>query len=201
MRNTSYREQSHRGFSLIELVFVIAVGLILAAMAIPTYLTIRRNLRIGGDARDVNGEIVLAKMRAASDFTRARLYADLSANTYHIEVWNKAGAGSWAAEGGTIALSQGVTFGHGGLGTPPAGTQASIGQAPACLNNAGASIANTACIVFNSRGIPIDSTLAPTPNGAFYVTDGVAVCGVTVSAMGLIQTWRSDTNTANWKKF
>ena len=45
-----------------------------------------------------------------------------------------------------------------------------------------AAIANTACIMFNSRGVPIDSTFAPTGDDALYVTDGMAVYGVTVAA-------------------
>src|SRR2546422_1370958 len=70
MRNTSYRERGHRGFSMIELMIVVVVGIILTAMAIPTFRTIQRNLRTGGDARDINGEIVLAKMRADRKSTR-----------------------------------------------------------------------------------------------------------------------------------
>ncbi len=185
---------------MIELVLVIAIGLIIAGMAIPRFLTMERNLRIGGDARDIHGDIAVAKMRAAAEFTRARLYADLAANTYRTELWNKSGGGSWVIEGGTQPLSQGVSLGFGSLGTPPAGTQAAIGQAPACLDNAGAAIANTACIVFNSRGIPVDSTGAPTASGAIYITDGVSVYGVTVSATALIQAWRSDAGAAAWQR-
>jgi len=199
-----YRQQRDRGFSLVELMFVIVISLIVAGMAIPTFLTIERNLRTSGDARDINGEIVLAKMRAASDYTKARVYADLSARTFRVEVWSKpvppATTGSWGIEGGTQFLAQGVTFGFGGLGSPPAGTQAAIGQAPACLDNAGAAIANTACVVFNSRGIPVDSTGAPAANGALYITDGRSVYVVTVSATGLTQPWRTDAQSASWKK-
>jgi prepilin-type N-terminal cleavage/methylation domain-containing protein len=199
--NMPYRQQRHRGFSLVELMFVIVISLIVAGMAIPTFLTIERNLRTSGDARDINGEIVLTKMRAASAYTKARVYADLSAQTFRVERWDKT-AGSWTNvnEGGTQSLAQGVTFGFGGLGSPPAGTQAAIGQAPACLNSGGAAIANTACVVFNSRGIPVDSTGAPTPNDALYITDGRSVYVVTVSATGLTQPWRTDAQTASWKK-
>src|SRR2546425_759614 len=184
MRNTPYREHCHRGFSIIELMIVVVVGIILTAMAIPTFRTIQRNLRTGGDARDINGEIVLAKMGAASDFTKARVYADLSGQTFHIDVWDKSGSGSWGIEGGTQPLSQDVTWGYGSLSSPPSGT----------------AITNTACIVFNSRGIPVDSTGTPTANGVFYITDGSSVYSVTVSATGLIQTWRSGTDAANWQK-
>jgi len=196
------RTRRHRGFSTIELLIVTLILLVVAAMAIPKYLTIVRNMRIAGDARGIADQIALAKMRAASKFTQARLYVDLRANTYHIEYWQKTGAPGWVAEGGTQFLSPGVTLGFGSLNSAPPNTQTTIAQAPACLvsNTGTATIANTACLQFNSRGIPIDSTWAPTPIDAIYVTDGVAVYGATVSAMGLIQTWRSGVSTAAWWK-
>ena len=52
-------------------------------------------------------------------------------------------------------------------------------------------VANTACIVFNSRGIPVDSTGSPYGNDAIYVTDGSAVYGITIAATGFIRTWRT----------
>src|SRR5574337_899618 len=114
-RNTDHCEHGHRGFSMLELMIVVVVGIILTVMAIPTFRTVQQNMRTGGDASDLNGEVALTKMRAAADFTKARFYADLSAQTSHIETWNKSG-GSWTSgvsEGGTQYLSQGVTWGYG----------------------------------------------------------------------------------------
>jgi hypothetical protein len=111
---------------------------------------------------------------------------------------------------GATGLSQNVSLSSGSLSTPPPNTQAVIGQAPACLTSAGTAIANTACIVFNSRGIPINCTsivldqgcspAAPTADDAFYLTDGTAVYGVTVAASGMIQMWRSAPSTVSWVK-
>jgi hypothetical protein len=84
-----------------------------------------------------------------------------------------------------------VTFGFGVVATAPTNTQPVIGQAPACLDNASAPIGNTACIVFNSRGIPIDNTPSPTTADALYITDGNLVLGVTVTATGLIGVWNT----------
>ncbi len=187
------------GFSLVELLTVIFIIITFAAIAIPNLMTVVGNLKTRGDARDLNGEIVLAKMRAASDYARARVYADLSANTFHIDVY-QFGSGTWVADGGTQSLSNGVTFGYGSLTSPPTG-MASLSQAPLCLqNNLTSTIANTACIMFNSRGIPVDSTWTPTPNDALYVTNGKSITGVTVSVAGLTKIWRSDVSTANWNQ-
>ena len=187
------------GFSALELLIVVAIVIVVAGMAIPNMMSMARNLRTAGDARDLNGVILMAKMRAASNFAQARLHADLNTQTFWIEV-EPSGVTSWTPEGGTQFLSTGVTFGFGTLSTPPSNTQASLGQAPVCLDNSANPVTNTACIIFNSRGIPVDSTNTPTGNDALYVTDGTSVTGVTILATGLTQIWRSDASTENWSK-
>ena len=182
------------GFSALELLIVVAIVIIVAGMAIPKMMSMVQNFRTAGDARDLNGTILMAKMRAASEFAQARVHADLNTQTFWVEV-EPSGSTSWTPEGGTQFLSTGVTFGFGSLGTPPSNTQPTLGQAAACPG-----ISNTACVVFNSRGIPVDSTNTPTGDDALYVTDGRSVTGVTVLATGLSQIWRSDASTANWNK-
>jgi len=202
MSTASHGRTEHnlrRGFSLIELMIVVTAAVIVTAMAIPVFSSIVRNLRGDGDLRALSSDAALAKMRAAASFSRARLRTDLTSRSFQIEVWNKT-TNSWAAEGGTQSLSNGVTFGFGSITSPPPNTQASIAQAALCKDNAGTDIANTACIVFNSRGVPVDSTGAPTGNGAFYVNDGASAQSVTVGATGLIRTWRRDlVGSSSWR--
>jgi len=222
VRKTSrYRGVDERGFSLIELILAITMGLILTAIAIPKVNTLARTYRSYGDARSLSEEVSLAKMRAAADFTEARVFADLSSNQYRVETWVVPTGGSskcWVTEGDTqcsanysspntppsTLLLTTVTFGYGSLSSPPASTQGTLGQAAACQSNtdtqsqSAGSIANSACVVFNSRGIPVDNTLAPTSSDALYVTDSSSVYGVTVLATGLIQTWRTDLTSGTW---
>ena len=186
------------GYSLIEILLVVGVIAVVAAIAIPMTGNTLGNFRLSGDARTLSNTTTLAKMRAASAFNKSRLYVDLPGRNYHLEVWQKAPTSAWAWEGGQIDLSFGVSFSFGALAAAPPNTQATIAQAPACLAADGTAIANTACILFNSRGIPVDGTDAPTGIDAMYVTDGTAVYGVTVSATGLIRLWRSRPTTANW---
>ena len=194
-----------RGFSLVEVLITTAIIVILAAVGIPTLLSMVRGLRTSGDARDLNGSIIQAKMRAASNFSRARLYANLSANTFHIELQAN-GTTGWIPDctGGASScdqlLSNGVTFGYGSLTSPPANTQAALAQATACRDSSNSAIANTACIIFNSRGIPITPGASPFNDYALYVTDGYAVTGVTVASTGLSRVWRTEATVANWKQ-
>lgn len=198
------RDKGQRGFSTLELLIVVSISFILAALAIPGYNSIRRMLRIAGDARELNGAINEAKLDAASSFTRARVYADLKANTFHVETWNKA-ANCWQTVGdpanpctvpGTSPvqnLSPAVTFGSSNVGNPPQNTQPALGQAPFCrklLGAAGGVDPNTACVHFNSRGIPIDPISgAPTGADALYITDNNMVYGLTVGPTGVTQLW------------
>jgi type II secretory pathway pseudopilin PulG len=207
-----------RGFTTVEVVIVMVISLAVAAMAIPGYSAMMRYLHIAGDARDLNGVVAQAKMQAASDFTHARAYADLQANTFHIEVWDKTangGAGCWKTAGDSVnrctgaaspvlPLSQGVAFGFGNVGAGSPNPQIVIAQAPACGKVAAVAgstytpLANTACIEFNSRGLPVNSAGTPTANDALYVTDGDMVYGLTVNAGGLIQIWETPLSQAAW---
>ena len=184
------------GMSMLEVVIVMAIAIIVSAMAIPKVISIVQNLRTTGDARDLNSTILMAKMRASADYAKARVYADLSANTFHVDVY-PSGATGWTTDGSTQYLSKNVTFGSGSLTTDPNG--ATLAQAPACLmDDLTTTISNTACIMFNSRGIPVDGTWAPTGNDALYVTDGNDVNGVTVTITGLTKVWRADIGNGNW---
>jgi prepilin-type N-terminal cleavage/methylation domain-containing protein len=202
--NSDVGKVRNRGFSLVEVLMTTVIIIVLAAIGIPTLMSMVRGLRTAGDARDLNGLIIQAKMRAASNFARTRVYADLSANTFRIET-QPSGTTGWTTDcpsGCNQSLSSGVSFGYGSLSSPPANTQATLGQATACQDSTNNAIANTACIIFNSRGIPITPGTGPTPTGedAIYVTDGKSVTGVTVSGTGLSRVWRTEATAANWKK-
>ncbi len=213
-------KRTQRGLTMIELVFVIAVSIVVAGFAVPKCLTMQQSFRIAGDSRSIAGLVAEAKLRGPANFTHARVYADLNANTYRLEVWNKSGGvgGCWQTDGDSAPctvtgvspvqnLSTGVTFGVGAVQAPPPNTQAVLAQAPACYNGYAGMASNSvqtgnnACIEFNSRGVPVDSTGLPTPNGAFYVTDGTSVHGNTLLASGLIQSWYApNTSTATWQQ-
>jgi Tfp pilus assembly protein FimT len=196
------RARSQSGYSLLEIMLVCGLVGVISAIAVPMLGGAFSNFRLSGDARSVTNTVSLAKLQAASDFSKARLYVDLTMNAFHVETWNTTTA-AWVTQGGTTDLSSGAeSFGFGVVTNPPANTQSVIGQTK-CLDALGNAIANTACIVFNSRGIPVvdaaSSTGAPTANQALYLTDGTAVYGVTASATGSIRLWRTlPTATPAW---
>jgi type II secretory pathway pseudopilin PulG len=186
MRTTHLRRQE--GFSLIDMLAAILVIGIVSAMALPATDSSLAAHRFRGDGQSISNVLALAKMRAAARFSRARLFAHRANNSYVMQTFDKT-AGSWVNDGGVMQLSRGVTFGFGPIATPPPNTQEEIGLSSECRDDDDASVANTACIVFNSRGVPIDNAGAPTGGNALYLTDGVGVYAITVTATPLIRMW------------
>jgi Tfp pilus assembly protein FimT len=190
------------GTSLVELMLVVSISLILLAIAIPSVTTITRNYRIGGDTRAIAAQLNLARMRAAADFTHARVYISLTGNTFHLEIWNKTGGagGCWKTDGDSNActqatspvtsLAQGDTFGFGSISAGPTAATSPAAQAPKCTPgvagaSAGSGIANTACIEFNSRGYPVNSANQIVASDAIYITNSLKIySAIAVSISG-----------------
>jgi prepilin-type N-terminal cleavage/methylation domain-containing protein len=189
-----------RGFSLIELLMVVGIMGVIAVIAVPMSGNSIRYLKLSGDARDVANATAVAKMRAAAKFTQSRLYVDINGRAFYVQTLDKA-TNAWVTEGGSTLLSSTVTVSHGPVATPPPDTQTTIGQALPCVNPGSppVTVANTACVIFNSRGIPVDDTGSPTGLDAIYLTDGISVYGITVAATGFIRTWQTNsTATPAW---
>lgn len=165
---------SERGISVAELAMNMAIILILASMSLPAVTRTVQTYRLQSDARRIYSLVTLARMRAAADFTKGELSSNLAAGTYQIMLYDKP-SNSYVNEGGTQSLSSGNSFSYGTI-TVPAGTQNTIAQ--------------SAAIVFNSRGIPVDSGGTPTGNYVLYLSNGSGLYyAISVSITGTINIW------------
>ncbi len=181
------------GFTILETLFVVALIGVISAIAVPMVGNTLADFRVTGDVRGAANAVALSKMRAASKFSRVRLYVELASNRHRLEVFDKTSAiCCWQPESGYTYLSTGTSFGYSPVTTAPPSTQDTISQAAPCVNDAGATVANTACVIFNSRGTPIqnDNTITHDDH-ALYIKNSTVVFGITVSKTGMIRTWRT----------
>jgi len=178
-RCSSRRTRQPHGFSILELVMVAAIFLVVCAMSIPNVVKMLQVYQAASSSRSLASTLALAKMDAARNFTQTQVNCNLAGNSCQVQICTNKGAitcNAFTPEGGPVLLSQGTTFGFGSISVP-AGTQTII--------------QNTAQIVFNSRGIPVDNTGTPTANDALYLTgQGGGTYAVTVNATGKVSVWR-----------
>jgi prepilin-type N-terminal cleavage/methylation domain-containing protein len=227
MKRTLRMNKSKRaetGFSLLEVLIVIAVMAIVAAMAIPTWQRMQKNARLNGDAHNLAESLSVAKMRAGAAFTYSRVFLFTGTDKtqyFRVDTWNttaNSGNGCWVPDGitnpGTTSaycittsattgyetnLSTGVSAGFGSIGTVPSNFVTSVAQAAGCWGGGttalnGSQISDTSCIVFNSRGFP-------TASGGFYLTDGTRVYGIVTNTMGLMHSYVTPVSTASWATY
>ena len=207
-RQKAYRTQ---GFTMIELMLVVTGIIILSAIAIPSVTGLARSFRIGGDTRQMAAQLNLARLRAAAGYTHARVYVNLTTNTYHLEVWNKASTCWQTYEDSNactqttspvVPLAPGDTFGYGSIATGPTGTAPA--QAPACISGVagpspGSTTSNTACIEFNSRTYPVDSTNKVVASDAIYIQNAEGYQAIALSVSGQPAQYRY--NGSAWVQF
>src|SRR5438874_2344855 len=194
-----------KGYSLIEIMIVVGIVGVISAIAVPQVSRMFGFYRLSGDTRSISNSIAGAKLRAAREFSQVRVYVNLSAKTFHMEIWDKTNK-VWTTPSteGATSLSTSVSFGTGGVTTAPDGT--AIAQAPNCTDDTGkttpgtgTAVTGTSCVIFNSRGVPVNTSNAPTSADTLYVTDGTAVYGITVAATGMIRSWQTPpTGTPHW---
>ncbi len=199
------------GFSLIEILIVLFVVMVVAAIAVPNVLLAVSNIRLRASAGDLAGLMQQARIMAAKNNPQtppvyAIRYAVLGGK--QIAYIDLNGDGSWSSSvtvngvtltepltelSGTVVLAAGAPSGSGGQPGPYvlAGDTV-IG---------GASFDNTRTIAFTPRGFPCDYTSPPTCNSpaatyfVHYLTD-TRVGGAGWAAVVVTKAGR--TKVVNW---
>ncbi len=80
---------NQKGFSLFELIVVIAVIAVISGIILPVYFSMKPTIRVNGAARQIQGDFMWAKMRAVSENNDYVIIfgsagPDLSNDTYYI---------------------------------------------------------------------------------------------------------------------
>jgi prepilin-type N-terminal cleavage/methylation domain-containing protein len=149
---------AQKGFTLVELLITIALIVIVAAIAIPSYFGYSLNTSLKSAARNIQADFLDLKERAIVESTAYRITFDTSGNTYTIEKGTETGAPYT-----TIAVKALSAFG-GDVGI----FNAVFGGGIPTITFEGRGIATTGKVVLtNSRGST--ATIAASVSGRTYV--------------------------------
>ncbi len=170
------------GFSLIEILIVVFVVMVVAAIAVPNVLLAVANIRLRASAGDLAGLMQQARIMAAKNNPQtppvyAIRYAVLGGR--QIAYIDLNGDGSWSSSVTVngVTLSEPLTELSGTV-VPAAGAPSGSGGQPGPYVLAGdtviggASFDNTKTIAFTPRGFPCDYTSPPTcstPAATYFV--------------------------------
>src|SRR5690349_20348065 len=116
--SASVQSSSAGGYSLIEILIVVAIIGIVSAIAVPQVTNMMGYLKLDGDARNLRNAVSLARMQAAANFSQMRVFLDTTSNGYHLETQTT--TTPWTATGGTTFLTTASeSYGFGVVGQPP----------------------------------------------------------------------------------
>jgi type IV fimbrial biogenesis protein FimT len=101
MRDKFFKEKTHSGFSLLELMVVIGIFCIVAGIAFPGFMNWLPNYRLKGAARDVYSNLQLAKMGA------------IRANADRSVTFSPGGAGGYTTTDAPVTLIRLSEYGSG----------------------------------------------------------------------------------------
>ncbi len=82
MRVSQMLRKRQSGFTLIEMMIVIAVFAIVASIAIPNFMSLLPGIRLNGAARQVMGDLMAARMKAVKLNQRTKVFFDTNGYQY-----------------------------------------------------------------------------------------------------------------------
>jgi len=207
-RTHSFRE---RAFTMLEMLIVVTVAGVVAAMAVPQAYYAVKSYRLHADASALANQLNIARMRAASQFAPYREIVNASSGTY----WREKLCGDTSTstdsactsaynaltlaeiEGGTQYKIEGNSFSS----CRPSFLGAS--SYPGTVEGDPSPCPDPIEIYFNTRGAPVESNGDPLCNGgaAIYIRNQQKlVDAVTVSIGGAVTVWNWDTASSSWMK-
>lgn len=172
------------GLSLVEVLIVLATFAILSAIAVPMVSSSIRSMQLAADAQNISTKLSAARLNAKSSMTPHRISLNLDKNEWSFERFNR--------NTGLFELQQDVNQLSGGVAGSGITFKLQSETHPGIFPSE-----TSGTITFNTRGIPVDNSNAPTSNNIFYISDSNSDYAVTVTLTGKVQVWKNDEG--RWK--
>ena len=211
-RRTRKSVQASSGFSLLELLIVVSILLVLAAIATPNLMRALANVRLRSGANAVAGLLQEGRMRAVRDNKYYRVFGysvdgTVGTGDTRMACLDTDNNATCVTASDTIAAAQGnrsnpqVELGGTNVLTtsaPPASVKSAAGFAS---NNTVIEQDKSLQVYFNSRGLPcvVSGSVCKNTDSSgvqyayiYYITDGRPIYGwaaITVSASGRVRVW------------
>ena len=145
--------RKNNGFSLIEVIIVMAILGTLLAIAAPNFSRYRDNADLKEAARDISSDLQLYKQRAIAENVRYRITFNSGANNYDVQKESTLGTSAFGVP-------------------PPAGntvvnvvTDKEIGSGNVIETSTAANFGGNAYVTFLPRGIIEENTSSPNADG------------------------------------
>src|SRR5688572_31815884 len=156
----------------------------MAAIGLPLSTGMIDEMKLRGDAQGLSAAVAQTKLTSTAKCTHARLFVNLAANTYRIQIWNRTGTPGWVNVNEDLFLSDRSAFGFGSATVPPPNTQVNLAQASMCRDDLNVEITSTACVIFNSRGVSVTAAGPPATTQALYLAGPSGTYGIILGATG-----------------
>jgi type II secretory pathway pseudopilin PulG len=157
------RKRSMHGFSLIELIIVIGIGITVAAMAVPTFVSAYYDIRLKSAASNLSGFFQQARIRAARQNAIYSIRYQFVAGGWQAYLdLNNSGAFDPGEPLITFSTTVSPALGAPG-GNPP--NYVLVGD------SAGVAYDNTTILAYSARGLPCAyaAPVCATPAGGYFV--------------------------------
>lgn len=172
--------RTEAGFSLLEMVIVVAILMVIAAMAIPKIMTNVADIRLRGAVNSASGIIQDGRMMAIKDNVLRKVKYSNTNGVVYIDLDDNGSPTTTEpqVQMGTTVLAASTPTGVTGL------TSTDLSYTPTTVTS----------IMFNPRGLPCSAANTCGAGMVFYFTDSRTVgspgwAAVSVSPAGRVKTW------------
>ena len=200
----------NRGFSLIELLIVVAIGMIAAAMALPLVSNAVNQIHLSSSATDYANLLQMARMRAVQDDTyyqvrTGTLSGKPIAYVDTLPAVSPPGNGSYDSGEPMMVFASGVTYTAYSAGPALSNLKSQFLPSGSTAQN---SLQPTAIPIFGPRGLPcvVSGSACPYLNAGSPVsyllfiqnTQNNRWEAVTLNPAARIREWAYDTKSSTW---